>query len=403
MIRHYGRSVLDDVNETPAGPRLRSGPRDQAGQGRRAWLLRRVRVPIRRGRAWAAIGAIGGLRLAARSVPRLSVPGAIRLAGDINRRIWSHPVMLDERRFGRTMTNPSVLEIMIDPPRQLAHPTQLKPVAELLFSDFPRFVVNVAFSCGRATPFRSGVYADPRSPWFNVFVGYYQIDVPKAEWGHPFGYRHRDGGFRIWPEDLARLGQADWNYFSNFMYGVPISALAERGAAAVTLEYRGRVPVGVRFWDRLTGTGIPVASAFVSTADGGSLDNRLTLLRELWRAAFGQPYEAGDPSVSFLRTPISAELKVCYDEAYDKRDLKVPVYRTFVFGGSVNDWWADRSGDAGRTHNQAFLAAQTSGVDTLLRQQFPDLGFPDDPVNGWSDGADIGLTGTAPPVPPMYS
>lgn len=369
-----------------------------------ASLRERARVPIRRGRAWAAVGLLRSLSFAARRFPRLSVPGSVRLAGDINKRIWSHPVQLNEVRFGPSMTNPSVLEITIDPPANEAYPTELSPIARRVFSHFPKFVVNVAFSCGQAIPFQPGVYADPRSPWFNIFVGYYQIDVPKSEWEHPFGYRFRDGGFRIWPEDLARLGQADWNFFSNFMYGVPLSALEDRGADAVTLGYQGRIQVGQHWWDKLTGEGISVSSAYVSTADGGALDANLTMLRELWRAAFGQPYEAAEPPVSFFQTPIAAELLVSFDEAFDKRDLKQEVYRTFVFGGSVNEWWAECNIEPRKRHNQAFLDQQMAGIRRLLIREFPNCGFPDDSIIGWGDGAggDLGLTGTAPPIPPTH-
>ena len=164
------------------------------------------------------------VRATAHRFPRLSVPGWVPLAGDIDGRGWAPPVSVEGFSYGKSMTIPAILEIHIDGRTGEAKPGVLAPVATRLFDGYPPFVFNVSFACGASKPFQPAVYGDPRSPWFNVFVGYYEIDVTKREWERPFGYRRNAAGdFELELEDISRLGEADWNYFSNFMYGVPFS------------------------------------------------------------------------------------------------------------------------------------------------------------------------------------
>lgn len=361
--------------------------------------LTAARPPAWRTGAWVALGALTLARTLARLFPGLRVPGWVPLAGAITDRTWAVPVLPRRGPFGPTMSSPTVLAITIDPLCGSAVPQELAPVARKVFKGRPEFVVNVGFTCGRARLLAPGPYTDPRSRWFNLFAGCYQIDVPKAAWAHPFGYRKGHAGFSIWPEDIARLGQADWNYFSNYMYGVPLEVVEHGGAAAVSLRHEGRTAVGERWWDRLTGTGIEVSSAFVSTADGGRLEPDPTFLKALWRASFGQPYSSADPRASFFRTPVSTELLVCFDEAYDDRNLKTEVFRTFVFGGSANDWWAAQRPGRGSAENETFLAYQLEQVGRVLAADFAGLGFATDlPAPGLGEPP---LVGTAPAVPPL--
>ncbi|SDU84614.1 hypothetical protein SAMN04488544_0865 [Microlunatus sagamiharensis] len=363
-------------------------------------LWRPVRPGVRRGGARLALWALESTRAAARVLPGLRVPGWVPLAGSVAGRTWATPVLPRRGPFGPTMSSPTVLEITIDPTCGVTEPQELAPVAQQVFKGRPRFVVNVGFSCGRSRGMAPGPYTDPRSRWFNLFAGCYQIDVPRSAWTHPFGYRRSGTGFSIWPEDVARLGQADWNYFSNYMYGVPLDAIRRLGAAPVALRHEGRTQVGARWWDRLSGSGIEVSSAFVSTADGQSLEPDRTFLQELWRASFGQPSSSAEPASSFFRTPISTELLVCFDEAYDARRLKTDVYRTFVFGGSVNDWWAAQQPEGGHGENQRFLGYQLDQVRQVLAEDFADLGFDSATPTAAGVGGPSAepLVGTAPAI-----
>lgn len=346
--------------------------------------------------AWVCFGVLRLVHYISQLVPKLQLSRKFWLCGDIDGRTWAPAVVINDRQFNKSMSLPSILEVQVDGLEETVHPEELAPVARL-FPDCPKFNVNVAFSCGRAHLIHPGVYNNPSSPWFNVFVGYYQIDVPTSLWDHPFGYRSdAANGFTLDEDELTRLGRADWNYFSNYMYGVPLERLDAVGQGPVTLTRLGRTPVGSHTWDRIRVSDVSVASAYVSHLDV-NLENTYKFLNNIWRAAFGRPYRSDRPEESFFPTSLSAELLVCWalDES-DDRDLGGPVYRTYVFGGTVNEWWArqpDPDVDR-REHNRQFLALQMKTLETLIRDEFPSLGFPvaaavpaEHPAIAWAEPA----------------
>ena len=116
-------------------------------------------------------------------------------------------------------------------------------VHDALFPDEPDFSFNVEFARGDGD-----AYTDPTSIWFNAFMGYYEIKVPKETWHRPFGYRFEAGGTRIAPDDLLRIGRADWNYFSAYLYGVPFSVVDASARQGGMLYHLGRTE-GLRSWD----------------------------------------------------------------------------------------------------------------------------------------------------------
>lgn len=176
----------------------------------------RVAFALLRVARWIALSPV-----ARRLTRGVNLPGWIPLLGDIDGRYLTPPASVE---FGgrRSMSAPT-LELTVDGRAGTARPAALAPVAEL-FAGQPRFVFNVCFSCGDGDS--QGVYADPESIWFNVFFGYYQIDVARSLWERPFGYRRGTGGaLEIHHRDLAAIGEADWNHFSNFLYGVPLGVV----------------------------------------------------------------------------------------------------------------------------------------------------------------------------------
>jgi hypothetical protein len=314
---------------------------------------------------------LGLLARLARWIPRLKLPGFIPLAGDIDGRVWAPAVdFRGGKHFGRSMTIPAILEIHIDGVQGTTSPAVLAPVARRLFPSYPPFVFNVSFACGRSPAFRPGVYADPRSPWFNVFVGYYQVDVPRSSWNRPFGY-DLDGKLVI--DDLARLGEADWNYFSNYMYGVPIEAIEPVDTPDARFEVCEPVVIGRRRWDHIQASGMNVVSPYLARGDGATLVDQHPILSDIWRCVFGEPFRGDHPATSFFATPMRAQFYVCFTSDDHDRDLQQPVYRTFIFGGTVNEWWAAQA--AGRdAHNAAFLDLQMKTIEQLIIAEFPHLG-----------------------------
>lgn len=328
--------------------------------------------PARRFGGWIALLSLRTIRRLAVLLPRIRIPRWIKLAGDIAGLTWAPPVVIKDPVFGNSMTIPSILEVIIDGRAGRTTPSALGVVTEELFSDYPKFVVNVAFSCGKARSFRPGPYANPGSRWFNVFVGYYQIDVPRSQWTRPFGYRpDGSGGFSIDPAEIALLGRADWNYFSNYLYGVPLNALRAAKDKA-ELAMLPPVEIGSQTWDHLGGSDIRVASVYQAST-GEKLLDTWYFLNNLWRAAFGQPFTSDDPDASFGLTELEAELLVGYGQDTGDFDLQEPVYRTYVFGGTVNRSWALADYATRQAENAAFLQLQITTLTTLIKTKFADV------------------------------
>ncbi|MFO0512836.1 MAG: hypothetical protein ACK51K_19480, partial [Gammaproteobacteria bacterium] len=244
---------------------------------------------------------------------------------------------------------------------------------------------NVCFSCGAPKGvLREGSYGDPTSPWFNVFFGYYQIDVVASAWGRPFGYCDASSG-AVDTDDVVRIGKADWNYFSNWMYGVPDAAIVPTDRLddpQLRFEQRPRRAVNGRAWDEVLLDGVRVASAYdPGRADGLQLVDR-GLWSALWRASFGLPLRrAVVDEPAFFAVPMAARLYMAYRESAADDDLGEPSYQTFFFGGTVNRWYAEHAADAAerdrrRAFNEAFLEAQMRAVERVMRDPCGDLGFP---------------------------
>jgi hypothetical protein len=141
------------------------------------------------------------------------------LVGEIHDRFEVTPAVIDDEEFGRSSSYPQVLEIIVSDDEQWPLGVG-KIVNDVFFDKDPPIVFNVCFSCHEPDDGRSE-YADPTSHWFNVFFGFYEIDVPAKEWGRPFGFKSAEEVREIEFDDLKRIGKSDWNYFSNYMYGVP--------------------------------------------------------------------------------------------------------------------------------------------------------------------------------------
>ena len=148
--------------------------------------------------------------------------------GEVAGRTEAAPPELTRSTFGPTQAcSPTVLRFHVDQEeREVCKVGSI--VKRVMFPDYPPFVFNTVACVGAfSPPGAPGPYADPTSEcWFNVFFGYYQLDCLKSEWSRPFGYATADRErSTVVVEDLVRLGKSDWNWFSNWCYGVPWDAL----------------------------------------------------------------------------------------------------------------------------------------------------------------------------------
>jgi hypothetical protein len=245
-------------------------------------------------------------------------------------------------------------------------------VKRKLFPDCPDFVFNVSFSCGRASRSGLGVYADPRSIWFNVFFGYYEIIAPKSSWARPFGYEVEKGKAQVCFDDIVRLGKADWNYFSNYIYGVPLSDIEpydqiNMDEVGCIQHGRDRVGGGERYWDIVELDGVEVVSAYVSGRDGKRLQSPSRVLSPLWRLAFGSSAASPTHQDSFIPTRMRARLNISYLEDEDSRLGK--VYRTLIFGGTTNSGYPDKAA------NEFLLKLQMQALHEIIGRYYHHLGF----------------------------
>jgi hypothetical protein len=282
---------------------------------------------------------------------------AIGLVGDD---AVSHAPVVAEGPFGPSRSIvPTVTRIPVD--RVARAGTDVgNIVKETYFAEHPDFVFNVCFAVGAFPIGGPGPYTNPESPWFNVFVGYYQIDCPKPAWTRPFGYDLGPGGRAVRFDDVLRIGKADWNYFSNFMYGVPRGAIApfdvpDPGAVCSVV---GERVVGASRWDLVDVDGFSAVTAY-TTCPSDLVDN--TPLTRLWRVTYGEPSNVPGGGASFPGTRMRARLYMAFSEDAD-------AFHTRLFGGTVNKTFDGPT-------NDALLAEQMQAVEAVIVQHYPKLGF----------------------------
>jgi hypothetical protein len=305
---------------------------------------------------------------------RLGLDVVIRkapLVGEVKNAIFVHGADFEDPVFGASRAMPTVLEIVVDDDEERRPANVGALVKKALFPHEHRFIFNVAFSCGDPGLFGRGLYTDPQSIWFNVFFGYYQLDVPRPQWERPFGYRLDEGHPRIQFDDVVRIGKADWNYFSSRVYGVPLDAirpLDRFDMGKIAHQHLGRVRIGESWWDHVTLDGVEVVSAYTAPGEVHRLEDSDPLLSPIWRALFGRPHPRPGPTPSFVPTVMRAELYMAYEEGKDL-DLGSRAWKTLIFGGTV------RSDHPDRAEADRFLALQLAALRKVMAHAYARAGF----------------------------
>jgi hypothetical protein len=282
--------------------------------------------------------------------------------GAVGGELLAHPPAVDAGGAGASQSIvPTITRIPVSARPRIGTPVG-SMVKAALFADTPDFDFNVCFAVGPFRPFRAGAYGNPTSPWFNVFVGYYQIDCPRPAWTRPFGYTSASPGAAIAFDDILRIGKADWNYFSNWMYGVPLSAITpyDQPDPGVICTVLDRVTIGQRQWDQVDVDGLTAVSAY--QAPGSTLLADNTVLTPLWRVTYGEPESVPGFDASFIGTQLHARLYMAWSE-------DASGFHTYLFGGTVNKAF-DAAG------NPQFLADQMTACEAVIAEHYPTLGFP---------------------------
>jgi hypothetical protein len=302
--------------------------------------------------------------------------GRFRLPlGAINGSYLRAPPRIDDPRIGRSSGLPIALEFRIGED-SVGFPGGIgRIVHRELFPGAPDFSVHIKFACAKPDFLGRSDFANPRSIWYNVFVGYYQVEVDQEEWGRPFGYDlDADGDATPRLEEMARLVRADWNHLSNQLYGVPAHAVAAVNAFGLEdlhREYQGRVRK--EGWDGafdlIEFENLAVVGPH-STHGGADYVNLGLIVGPLWRRTFGTHREpVGD--ASFAPCLLRMRAYLCFKSTRDAAGRR--VYQTFVFGGSINH----RHDQIDAAENARFLALQMDELERIIGGE-RGLGFAED-------------------------
>jgi hypothetical protein len=294
-------------------------------------------------------------------------PSTGAVGGDPELQDAGKPIVDAKHGFGGcALATPNILRIHVtDDARMINNIGQM--VKQRLFRSQPDFVFNTVASVGGTDEPYTRHYTDPESPWFNLFLGYYQIDAPESTgWTRPFGYKDdNDAVSQVDFDELALLGKADWNWFSNWNYGIPLDAIEAADALDRRSPFKG-VPmkpkkIGNTWWHHIAIRGFVVASTYESDHPGAAQLRRNSVLSGLWRRYFGPPCPRPGHDTSFIATKLDAELFMAYHEADD-------TFHTSMFGGTIAEG-----------EPPGLLTAQLAAVEKVMEKCYPDLGFDDEP------------------------
>ena len=188
-------------------------------------------------------------------------------------------------------------------------------VKRRMFPHRPPFVFNAVACVGDFDRDGRQKYTNPDSPWFNVFLGYYQLDCRKALWGRPFGFESASlAASQPCIDDLVRLGKADWNYFSAWDCGVPEDVVDRYCGHDIDPVRRGGPRTGRdrgREWRHLELLDLTVASAYIAAPPAGSRwrttgsaasSGTATATRSRWMATTRASYRRRSTPSSTWRT-----------------------------------------------------------------------------------------------------
>ena len=289
------------------------------------------------------------------------------LVGEINNRIFSPPIILKSEKFGDSTNYQFVSEFKID-----KNNTLLENVWSILKSYFDfDFIFNVSFSCAKPYLSQRDRYADPYSIWFNIFLGYYQIDISTKERDLPFAFSKIGLEEKLNLDEIIKIGKADWNLFSNFLYGVPKDELLEyckinkRDKDYISVK---KVKIeGYQLWEVIVNS-IEVVTAYQSNV-GKELNEELA--NSIWQTVFGSPSSREEFPESFIPANMKVVLYLNYQIIENDPDIKEPMWSTNIFGGTINlDYPKNMMKNP---HNEKTLEELTADNELFLEEQLIEI------------------------------
>ena len=300
--------------------------------------------------------------------------------GEIDGRTDVYPPIVFDPVYGSSQNcSGTILRIHVDADRRDLCGVGSKVKEHMFPHPYPPFVFNTVAAVGAFEEDGPQAYTNPVSPWFNVFLGYYQLDCRKDEWDRPFGFLSAKGiESEPYVEDLVRLGKSDWNFFSNWDYGVPEEYLlpycSASSPAADSTVYHEIVDVAGGGWRRVELRNVEVASCYESDDPKAEHLISNTPITPVIRRSFGYPSPTPRVTESFVANKLDAVLHMAY---FDDDDS----YHTLIFGGTAH---------AGQDRD--LLDAEVAAVLAIIADQYAHRGFArrasvEVPAQSHADGA----------------
>ena len=196
-----------------------------------------------------------------------------------------------------------------------------KLAKQLLFTDYPNFIIRVGFSVARPTKTLISNYAHHKHPLFNAFFGIYEVDMPLSA-NHAFAF---DSHGQPIVEDCVKMAAADWGLFSALIYGAPKAAIVNQLVKPLRVDGLKLSEVtsikSAQHWYT-----IEFQTIVPSPLTGlGQQPTHRTLLLPFWRLAFGRlPKSASNID----NTPITVI-------GFLRQEKHKKFFRTIIVGGAV--------------------------------------------------------------------
>ncbi|MBN1700150.1 MAG: hypothetical protein JW881_21745 [Spirochaetales bacterium] len=186
---------------------------------------------------------------------------------------------------------------------------------------------------------------------------------------------------------MLRIGKADWNYFSNYVYGVQGEIVEQYDTTGNSggheTETVGKISIGTKMWDVVVLEYIEVVSTYCPKSERTSrLKMNSAYYTPLWQNRLN-PYGVYPEKSVIIPAPdhrqrepffpvrMKAKILSTYKKEYDG-EFGYDVYRTFMFGGTICEAYHDKK------ENERFLEAQMKALKKVIYRHFRDIGFSDE-------------------------
>ena len=270
------------------------------------------------------------------------------LVGEVNNRYFSDIEGMNDSTYGRTRDSVGVYAIEIkEKPRVLKAG---KIIKDLMFKDYPDFTLNAIATSAYVDICGKSEYPNPKSHWYNVMYGFYEIDVPVSSVKSAYGF---DTKGNVVPKDIIKIGLCDWNITTGYLYGVPLEICKKNVKFTGNEKLRvvnESIKIGSMTYKEVEFSDIIATSVYPAREQ---LEK--TVLSEFLQHSWGtHPYVYGFEQ-AFPKVRMAGRFYITQSISHsDEYDCQ--CYKTIVGGGVINMDYPDKE------FNQGFLDRQMEQI-----------------------------------------